>query len=92
MVSTLGATIDDLFIGKDRSQSRTPIDQRLVLISQPKTIAVACYCLGPFRGNRLRYGQLADRTPSLLLDVIPGIKEDQKNPLSPSKVLDVGRR
>ena len=91
MIPSLAPTIDNLFICQHSAQCRTPIDQRVVLVSQTEAISVACHLLWPLGNNLLRDRHFADWTTFSRFGIVPSIKQNQKDPLGPAKVIDVGR-
>ena len=90
MIPTFAFPVDHFFVSEYRTESWAPIHQRVVLIRQTMLVAVLGNRIGTLGGYRLRNGQFADGSPFLGDRIVPSIEKDQKDPLSPAEVFDVG--
>ena len=88
----LADPVDDLFVGQHRPQLGAPVHRRLDLVGQTMVVDVAANRVGAFGPDVIGDRQFGDGTSLLLLRVVPGVVDDEENPLSPAEVVDIGRR
>ncbi len=101
MAAPFAFAVDDFFIGEDGAEGRAPVDGGFVLIGEAVLVLITAdggFALSADFGGNRQFGNgsafagpfHAVGTGPLVVGVVPGVEELEKNPLGPAVVIGVG--
>ncbi len=90
MVASFRLAVDHFLVGQHGAQGRAPVDRHLGLVGQPFAVSIGTHGRRALLRHLGRDGQFGDGPALFAFGIVPGVEQDQEDPLRPAEIVRIG--